>query len=340
MPTGTLLFEEVLRAAERGVRVRLLLDDLNTAGTDPTLALLASHPNLELRLYNPFVGRGSRGLGYLGDFTRLNHRMHNKSFTVDDVVSVVGGRNIADEYFEIGEASLVDVDVVAVGDAVRQVSAEFDLFWNSASAYPARIDHRRRDARAARRAGAARAAIAEDPQSAKYADAIANTKACRGRARRHGAPRGGPPPSLVSDDPAKTLSTEDQKELLLLPKLQAAFGRPEVTRPDLAVFRARRSGDRSAVRVGQTRRAGARADQFPRVHRREVGPVRLRQAPRGVAARRRAQLLELKPDAGSIERRAGRSAAARKPGCTPRPTRSMAGRSSSARSASTRARPS
>jgi len=137
--TGTLLFEEMMRASERGVHVRLLLDDLNTAGTDPTLALLASNPNLELRLYNPFVGRASRSLGYLGDFTRLNHRMHNKSFTVDNVVSVVGGRNIADEYFEIGTAGLVDLDVITVGDAVRQVSAEFDLFWNSASAYPAKM---------------------------------------------------------------------------------------------------------------------------------------------------------------------------------------------------------
>jgi putative cardiolipin synthase len=111
---GTLLFEEVVRAAERGVRMRLLLDDLNTAGTDPTLALLASHANSELRLYNPFVGRGSRAIGLLADFTRLNHRMHNKSFTVDNVVTLVGGRNIADEYYEIGETGLVDLDIVAV----------------------------------------------------------------------------------------------------------------------------------------------------------------------------------------------------------------------------------
>jgi len=135
---GTLLFEEVVRAAERGVRMRLLLDDLNTAGTDPTLALLASHANSELRLYNPFVGRGSRAIGLLADFTRLNHRMHNKSFTVDNVVTLVGGRNIADEYYEIGETGLVDLDIVAVGAVVQAVSNEFDLFWNSASAYPAR----------------------------------------------------------------------------------------------------------------------------------------------------------------------------------------------------------
>ncbi|HSC62335.1 MAG TPA: phospholipase D family protein, partial [Caldimonas sp.] len=72
--TGSVLFEEMLRAAERGVRVRLLLDDVNTAGLDPLFALLDAQPNIELRLYNPFVTRGSRGLGFLGDFERLNRR--------------------------------------------------------------------------------------------------------------------------------------------------------------------------------------------------------------------------------------------------------------------------
>jgi cardiolipin synthase C len=96
--TGTVMFDEVLRAAERGVRVRLLLDDVNTSsGLDRTLVLLASNPNLELRLYNPFVVRGSRAFGFLTDFTRVNHRMHNKSFTVDNLATIVGGRNIADE---------------------------------------------------------------------------------------------------------------------------------------------------------------------------------------------------------------------------------------------------
>ena len=93
----------MLRAAERGVRVRLLLDDVNTQGMDPIFALLDAQPNIELRLYNPFVGRGSRTLGMLGDFERLNRRMHNKSFTVDNQVSIIGGRNVANEYFEAGD---------------------------------------------------------------------------------------------------------------------------------------------------------------------------------------------------------------------------------------------
>jgi cardiolipin synthase C len=301
--TGTLLFEEVMRAAERGVRVRLLLDDLNTAGTDPTLALLASHPNLELRLYNPFVGRGSRTLGYLGDFTRLNHRMHNKSFTVDNVVSVVGGRNIADEYFEIGASGLVDLDVITVGDAVRQVSAEFDLYWNSASAYPAKmiiagVTPEPRDA-LARRAQA----IREDPTSAKYADAIAHTEVVKGMLGGTVAAEW-TTANLVHDDPAKTLSTEDKSELLLLPKLEAAFGQP-VKSLDLIspYFVPGEAGTevlsalaKRGVRVRVLTNSLASTDEMS-VH---MGYVKHRKA----LLRAGVQLLELKPDAGVIERRA------------------------------------
>ena len=135
---GNLLFEALWRAAGRGVRVRLLIDDVNTAGLDATLAALDAHPDIEVRLYNPFVQRTARALNFLADFTRLNHRMHNKSFTVDNQASVVGGRNIANEYFGAGAGvGFADLDVIAVGPAVRDVSREFDLYWNSASAYPA-----------------------------------------------------------------------------------------------------------------------------------------------------------------------------------------------------------
>jgi putative cardiolipin synthase len=135
---GTLLFERLWKAAERGVQVRLLLDDASTSGLDPTLAALAAHPNIELRLYNPFTQRDSRAWGYLTNFGRLNRRMHNKSFTVDNQVTVIGGRNIANEYFGAGSGiGFADIDVLAIGPIVAEVSAEFDLYWNSPSAYPA-----------------------------------------------------------------------------------------------------------------------------------------------------------------------------------------------------------
>src|SRR5690606_9847105 len=97
--TGTLLFQAMREAADRGVRVRFLLDDNNTSGLDSTLAALDAHPNIEVRLFNPFTIRGLRWIGYLTDFSRLNRRMHNKSFTADNQITIIGGRNMGDEYF-------------------------------------------------------------------------------------------------------------------------------------------------------------------------------------------------------------------------------------------------
>jgi len=98
--SGTPLMDAVHRAARRGVRVRLLLDDNNTQGLDSFLAALVAHPNVEMRLFNPFVYRRLRLLNYLTDFRRLNRRMHNKSLTADGQVTIIGGRNVGDEYFD------------------------------------------------------------------------------------------------------------------------------------------------------------------------------------------------------------------------------------------------
>jgi len=136
--TGTLLFECLHAAADRGVRVRLLLDDNNTSGLDTTLAVLDSHPNIEVRLFNPFVIRKPRALGYLTDFSRLNRRMHNKSFTADNQATIIGGRNVGDEYFGATHGVLfADLDVLAVGPVVNEVSNSFDRYWVSGSSYPA-----------------------------------------------------------------------------------------------------------------------------------------------------------------------------------------------------------
>ena len=119
--SGLLLFSVLLAAAKRGVRVRLLLDDNNTPGLDDTLRLLDKHPNIEVRLFNPFSFRILRALGYLTDFARLNRRMHNKSYTADGVVTLVGGRNIGDAYFGAGEQPLFsDLDVMAIGPVVKE----------------------------------------------------------------------------------------------------------------------------------------------------------------------------------------------------------------------------
>ncbi|MEW6683496.1 MAG: phospholipase D-like domain-containing protein [Nitrospirota bacterium] len=135
--TGRLLAEALVRAAERRVRVRLLLDDLGTAAKDDALVALDAHPNIEVRLFNPIALRTARGLGMLLDFGRVNRRMHNKSFTADNHATIVGGRNVGDEYFEARpDLDFGDLDVLAIGPVVSEVSSAFDLYWNSAAAFP------------------------------------------------------------------------------------------------------------------------------------------------------------------------------------------------------------
>ncbi|MEW6203733.1 MAG: phospholipase D family protein [Pseudomonadota bacterium] len=135
--TGTLMLNELFAAAQRGVRVRLLLDDNGITGLDNQLNRLDRHPNIEVRLFNPFVIRNPKWLGYITDFSRANRRMHNKSFTVDNMVTISGGRNIGDEYFGATDAQLfTDLDMLCVGVVVDAVSRDFDLYWQSNSSYP------------------------------------------------------------------------------------------------------------------------------------------------------------------------------------------------------------
>lgn len=135
--TGTLLAGAMVKAAERGVKVRLLLDDMGTAAKDRTLLILDSHPNIEVRLFNPIGLRSARLLGTLLDFNRVNRRMHNKSFTADDRVSIIGGRNIGDEYFDAAEGmNFADFDVAAKGPVVREVTESFNQYWNCPAAVP------------------------------------------------------------------------------------------------------------------------------------------------------------------------------------------------------------
>jgi len=132
--SGRYLAARLLAAAERGVQVRVILDDINAAGRDLALAGLAAHPNVEIRLYNPTAARGGflRTLGFIRDFSQVNRRMHNKSFTADGAVTIVGGRNVGDEYFDLDpEMNFRDRELLAVGPVVAQVSAGFDAFWNS-----------------------------------------------------------------------------------------------------------------------------------------------------------------------------------------------------------------
>jgi putative cardiolipin synthase len=223
--TGWLLLDELRAAAERGVRVRLLLDDNGIPGLDGVLAGLDAMENVEVRLFNPFTMRSPKLLSYAFDFFRLNRRMHNKSMTVDGVATVIGGRNIGDIYFAYGEGTAYfDFDVLAVGPAARDVSENFDAYWSSGSSYPAADILPPADGGVAELVAAADAAR-ESARGSAYAAAVADapvlSRIVAGedvlewtRVR------------LISDDPAKGLGQADG-EALLVGQLPALLGEPE-----------------------------------------------------------------------------------------------------------------
>lgn len=135
--TGRILADRLVRAADRGVRVRMLLDDMNLSGRDGRIAALDAHPNIEIRLFNPFVHRRQRGLDFLTDLSRVNHRMHNKVMVMDNAVALVGGRNVGAHYFGAdAESNFRDLDVATVGPLVREISSVFDTFWNGEWSVP------------------------------------------------------------------------------------------------------------------------------------------------------------------------------------------------------------
>lgn len=134
---GLIFIMKLLEAADRGVRVRFLLDDVFTTVDDEVFLLLDQHPNIEMRLFNPLGRGGNKWLNYVGDFDRANRRMHNKSFTVDNQISIVGGRNIAEEYFELKRGGeFRDADILVAGSLAEEIGRNFDQFWNHSLAVP------------------------------------------------------------------------------------------------------------------------------------------------------------------------------------------------------------
>jgi putative cardiolipin synthase len=137
---GKLFTDLLFKAADRGVRVRLLVDDMDLSGRDLNAVAMDSHPNIEVRIFNPFsrnVSRTSQFVTRLGSVTR---RMHNKSFTVDNQITILGGRNIGSEYFDANpDLAFADLDVMAMGSVAKDVSSVFDRYWNSELAYPASV---------------------------------------------------------------------------------------------------------------------------------------------------------------------------------------------------------
>jgi putative cardiolipin synthase len=221
--SGTMLMAALHRAADRGVRVRLLLDDNNTAGLDTVLAALDAHPNIEVRLYNPFKLRRWRLLGYLTDFKRLNRRMHNKSFTADGQATIIGGRNVGDEYFDAGHAPwFVDLDVLAVGPVVSDVAGDFERYWASASSIPAARVLPRATAASLAAVAADAARVERHPDAAGYREAVARSPLVRDLLA-HRLAFDWAATRMVSDDPAKGLGGA-RDDALLWHRLKEVFG--------------------------------------------------------------------------------------------------------------------
>ena len=207
--SGRLLFLALRRAAERGVRVRLLLDDNNTAGLDALLLALDGHPLIEVRVFNPLMHRDARLPTYRTDFPRANRRMHNKSFTVDRRVPVVGGRNVGDEYFGAGEGVMfVDLDVAAAGPGVDEVSADFERYWTSGSTYPLH------SVTTAAVGDAQTIAPADGARSREYLRAVAQSSLV-GQLRGGTLPMQWSPARMVSDAPIKGLGEATPAQTLL-----------------------------------------------------------------------------------------------------------------------------
>jgi putative cardiolipin synthase len=173
-PSGRLLIGEVVRAAERGVKVRMLLDDINWRSSDAAYLALDGHPNIELRLFNPTAHRNGSVLRKLELASRLfamTRRMHTKAWISDRKVAIVGGRNIGDAYFDAAETNFRDLDLVLLGPAVDQTVAIFEAFWAHHAARPVRElhpRHRHRHFRRTHRAGAGTAADLLKPVGTRH----------------------------------------------------------------------------------------------------------------------------------------------------------------------------
>lgn len=177
--TGRLL-RGIRSAAQRGVRVRILLDDLHSTGRDALVLGLAFVPNIEMRLFNPLAGsRGSsfaRLLNSVGDASRIQQRMHNKLFLADNVLGVTGGRNLGDAYFGNAlKGNFIDVDILAAGPIVQDLSRSFDSYWNNERAYPVQSLVKREELKAIReRAEQADRELADESARAQNAPPATN----------------------------------------------------------------------------------------------------------------------------------------------------------------------
>jgi putative cardiolipin synthase len=234
--TGIYLAYRLLDAADRGVRVRLLLDDIDARAKNLGFAALDAHPGIEVRIFNPFASREGKlkQLGEaLGSFKRINHRMHNKSWIADNRIAIVGGRNLGDEYFGASEeVNFVDLDFAMIGPVVRDASESFDRYWNSRAAYPmAVLDPDGVDSATLEALRTKATAQAREAEASRYAAELRGDDAVQRLAGGQWPMEWTAAYRFVSDDPLKALMEPGPQRshvlTVLVPALRAA--REEVT---------------------------------------------------------------------------------------------------------------
>ena len=222
--TGRLLCRELIAAADRGVRVRLLLDDINAFGFDSTYIALDSHPNISVRLFNPSRSRSNRlrrGLELVLKYSTSTRRMHNKSWIADGRLAIVGGRNIGDAYFDASEQSnFRDVDVLMLGKAVADTVAVFDSYWNSVSAVPIRFLHRLRRPKL-RKLTRRLDGAASSPQALRLLGAVAARPGIEDMIAAPDSLKWTAEASVVADPPEKAAG--GAKENWLAPRIRQLF---------------------------------------------------------------------------------------------------------------------
>ncbi|KPF70610.1 hypothetical protein IP84_01355 [beta proteobacterium AAP99] len=307
--TGLLLLDELRAAAERGVRVRLLLDDNGIEGMDRLLAELHALPHFEVRLFNPFSGRSFKRLGYLSDFSRLNQRMHNKSLTADSLATLVGGRNIGDPYFGIDdEVNFADVDALAIGPVAREVGAWFDQYWNSDFAYP--IDRLLANAGQAQaveppesladRVAAIKSGLAAEP----YLDALDRSTTVQALLQQS-RPLNWARVRVVSDPPSKFSGTAPERALML-DRLSTELGRAQSEVDLVSAYFV--PGERGSAILAELAKSGVQT----RIVTNSLAATDVASVHAGYAKRRKAllaagvRLYEFKPDA-TLAQRSGRA---------------------------------
>lgn len=258
--TGLYFANELLLAADRGVKVRVLLDDVDARRNNDAIAALSAHPNIEVRTFNPFASRrGTFSMISEGmrSFSRINRRMHNKSWIADNRVAIVGGRNIGDEYFSASdEVNFVDLDFAMIGPVVRQASASFDAYWNSSAAYPMEVlDPDNVSIEALNRLRPELAAQAARAAYSPYAQALRTNDAIKRMVEGDWPVQWARKYQFVADDPNKVAMQERdanraQVSAALVPMAQSAQTRLSIISPYFV------PGERGTALLSDVARAG------------------------------------------------------------------------------------